>query len=82
MFKCTFQMGSNLLSRFREILDDDRVHDLTDGGPEKALLAQMERAAAGGGGGGGGGQARDNNLRIIGEIERQLSLAEHGPLEF
>ncbi len=56
-------MGSNLLSRFREILDDDRVHDLTDGGPEKALLAQMERAAAGG----VGGQARDNNLRIIGE---------------
>ncbi len=58
-------MGSNLLSRFREILDDDRVHDLTDGGPEKALLAQMERAAAGAGV--GGGQARDNNLRIIGE---------------
>ncbi len=45
------QMGSNLLERFREILDEERVHDLSDGGPEKALRAHAGR----------------DNLRIIGE---------------
>ena len=47
------QMGSNLLSRFRDILDDERVHDLTDGGPEKALRAHRGV----------------ENLRIIGRKE-------------
>ncbi len=45
------QMGSNLLARFREILEDERVHDLTEGGPEKALRVHRGR----------------ENLRIIGE---------------
>lgn len=53
------QMGSNLLARFKEILDEERVHDLTDGGPEKALRAHLGR----------------ENLRIIGEREAFLSLS-------
>ena len=30
-------MGNQLLQRFKEILDDERVYNLSEGGPEKAL---------------------------------------------
>ena len=30
-------MGNQLLTRFKEILDDERVYSLSDGGPERAL---------------------------------------------
>jgi hypothetical protein len=30
-------VGANLLARFREILDDSRVYNLSEGGPKRAL---------------------------------------------
>jgi len=50
------QVGSSLLARFREILDEDRVHDLSRGGPEGPLLRHKGR----------------DNLRIIGKFSLQI----------
>lgn len=47
-------MGNQLLQRFKEILDEERVYNLSEGGPEKALAEHRGT----------------ENLRIIGKTEK------------
>ena len=52
-------VGASLLSRFKEILDEERVYNLSeDGGPKRALVEHCQT----------------ENLRIIGRIKILLLL--------
>lgn len=55
-------VGNALLARFKEILDEDRVYSLADGGPERAL--QEHRGT--------------ENLRIIGQQTRRETRKKAG----
>ena len=53
-------VGASLLSRFKEILDEERVYNLSeDGGPKRALIENCQT----------------ENLRIIGEKNTTFTLA-------
>ena len=59
-------MGNQLLTRFKEILDEERVYNLSEGGPEKALAEHRGT----------------ENLRIIGKTKKMVVLNSRQPNTF
>ena len=53
-------VGSQLLERFKEILDDDKIYNLSEGGPRKALEDHGHLG----------------NLRLIGECKKYGTITE------
>ena len=54
-------VGSHLLERFKEILDEDRIYDLSNGGPKKALEDHGHK----------------DNLRLIGKFIIKTIISIH-----
>ena len=55
-------VGSQLLERFKEILDEDKIYNLSNGGPKKALEDHGHK----------------ENLRLIGKYLQTLQFVEKG----